>query len=86
VQNSWKKASCVSQSCYLLSSTNPKKNLQKHKQKKGFPSATIKQIPNPLLFFVDAKEAKLFADEKSVSQSLDAFFFLLVSCKTQQLF
>jgi len=83
VQNSWKKASCVSQSC---SSTNPKKNLQKHKQKKGFPSATIKQIPNPLLFLVDAKEAKLFADEKSVSQSLDAFFFLLVSFKTQQLF
>jgi hypothetical protein len=72
------------QSCYLLSSTNPKENLQKHKTKKGFPSATIKQIPNPLLFFVDAKEAKLFADEKSVSQSLDAFFFILVSCKTQQ--
>jgi hypothetical protein len=70
---------------FFLSQTQ-KKICKNTNKKRAFHQLPSNKSLTHFFFFVDAKEAKLFADEKSVSQSLDAFFFLLVSFKTQQLF
>ncbi len=69
VQNSWKKASRVFNPAIFFLSQTQKKICKNTNQKKGFPSATIKQIPNPL------QRSKTLCRRK-VSQSVLGCFFL----------